>query len=52
MKIEKSGYGAGTRDFPGHANVVRLTIGESSVDSAGEDCARKPSRYWKPISTI
>lgn len=29
MKIEKTGYGAGTRDFPGHANVVRLTIGES-----------------------
>jgi uncharacterized protein (TIGR00299 family) protein len=29
MTIEKSGYGAGTRDFPGQANVVRLTIGES-----------------------
>ena len=28
MKIEKSGYGAGSRDFPGHPNVVRLTIGE------------------------
>ena len=30
MKIEKSGYGAGTRNFPGHANVVRLTIGEAA----------------------
>jgi len=29
MKIEKAGYGAGTRDFGGHANVVRLVIGES-----------------------
>jgi pyridinium-3,5-bisthiocarboxylic acid mononucleotide nickel chelatase len=29
MKVEKSGYGAGTRDFPGHPNVLRLTIGES-----------------------
>jgi uncharacterized protein (TIGR00299 family) protein len=29
MKIEKSGYGAGSRDFPGHPNIVRLTIGES-----------------------
>ncbi len=29
MKIEASGYGAGTRDFPGHANVVRLTVGEA-----------------------
>jgi uncharacterized protein (TIGR00299 family) protein len=31
MKIEKSGYGAGTRDFPGHANVLRLTIGEAQT---------------------
>jgi uncharacterized protein (TIGR00299 family) protein len=30
MKILRSGYGAGTRDFPGHANVVRLTVGESA----------------------
>jgi uncharacterized protein (TIGR00299 family) protein len=31
MTILKSGYGAGSRDFPGHANVVRLTIGESQA---------------------
>jgi uncharacterized protein (TIGR00299 family) protein len=30
MKIEKAGYGAGSRDFPGHPNVVRLTLGEAS----------------------
>src|SRR6202165_5956140 len=30
MKIEKSGYGAGSREFAGHPNVVRLTIGESA----------------------
>src|SRR5271166_2956500 len=29
MKIEKSGYGAGSRDFPGHPNVARLTVGEA-----------------------
>ena len=29
MRVEKIGYGAGTRDFAGHPNVVRLTIGES-----------------------
>jgi uncharacterized protein (TIGR00299 family) protein len=29
LKIEKTGYGAGTRDFPGHANVMRITIGEA-----------------------
>jgi uncharacterized protein (TIGR00299 family) protein len=32
MKIEKSGYGAGTRDFAGHANVLRITIGEEVTD--------------------
>jgi uncharacterized protein (TIGR00299 family) protein len=31
MKVEKAGYGAGTRDFPGHPNLLRLTIGESTV---------------------
>lgn len=32
MKIEKSGYGAGTRDFPGHPNVLRLTVGEAKPE--------------------
>jgi pyridinium-3,5-bisthiocarboxylic acid mononucleotide nickel chelatase len=32
MKIEKSGYGAGSRDFLGHPNVVRLTIGETTAN--------------------
>jgi uncharacterized protein (TIGR00299 family) protein len=31
MKIEQAGYGAGTRDFSGHANVVRLTVGEAQA---------------------
>jgi len=34
MKIEKAGYGAGSRDFPGHPNVVRLTVGEASTSAA------------------
>jgi len=29
MRIEKSGYGAGGRDVPGHPNVVRLIVGEA-----------------------
>jgi pyridinium-3,5-bisthiocarboxylic acid mononucleotide nickel chelatase len=33
MKIEKSGYGAGSRDFPGHPNVLRLTIGEAAANA-------------------
>jgi uncharacterized protein (TIGR00299 family) protein len=37
MSIQQSGYGAGTRDFPGHANVLRITIGENVAEkSAGE----------------
>jgi len=31
ITIEKSGYGAGSRDFPGHPNVVRLVIGETAA---------------------
>jgi uncharacterized protein (TIGR00299 family) protein len=31
MKILKSGYGAGSRDFPGHPNVARLTVGETTA---------------------
>jgi uncharacterized protein (TIGR00299 family) protein len=30
MKIERAGYGAGTRDFDDHPNVLRLTIGEAA----------------------
>jgi uncharacterized protein (TIGR00299 family) protein len=29
MKISASGYGAGSRDFPGQPNVLRMTIGEA-----------------------
>ena len=35
MTIQKSGYGAGSRDFPGHPNVVRLTIGETIGETIG-----------------
>jgi uncharacterized protein (TIGR00299 family) protein len=31
MKIAKAGYGAGTRDFPEHPNLLRLTIGEAAT---------------------
>ena len=30
MKVEKSAYGAGARDFAGHPNVLRLVIGETA----------------------
>ena len=34
MKIDKAGYGAGSRDFPEHPNVLRLTIGEAAATAA------------------
>ncbi|HEV2717825.1 MAG TPA: nickel pincer cofactor biosynthesis protein LarC [Terriglobales bacterium] len=34
MRVQKIGYGAGTRDFSGHANVVRLSVGESQPELA------------------
>ena len=34
MKIDKAGYGAGSRDFPEHPNVLRLTIGEAAEVAA------------------
>ena len=34
MTIETSGYGAGSRNFPSHANVLRITVGESAPAQA------------------
>ena len=41
MKIEKAGYGAGTRDFSDHPNLLRITIGETEPTdrvSTWNDC--------------
>ena len=35
MTTEKIGYGAGSRDFAGHPNVLRLSIGESQLSADG-----------------
>jgi len=37
MKISATGYGAGTRDFSNHANVLRLTVGEAQDSAALPD---------------
>jgi uncharacterized protein (TIGR00299 family) protein len=34
MKLEKSGYGAGTRDFHGFPNVLRLTVGHAEAEAS------------------
>jgi uncharacterized protein (TIGR00299 family) protein len=36
MRVGGIGYGAGTRDFKGNPNVLRLLVGEASSDAAGE----------------
>jgi pyridinium-3,5-bisthiocarboxylic acid mononucleotide nickel chelatase len=33
MKVTGTGYGAGTRDFSGYPNVLRLTLGETQVEA-------------------
>jgi uncharacterized protein (TIGR00299 family) protein len=39
MTVEKTGYGAGSRDFTGHANVLRLTLGEAAAEIAATEIA-------------
>jgi pyridinium-3,5-bisthiocarboxylic acid mononucleotide nickel chelatase len=41
MKIERAGYGAGSRDFPGHPNVLRLTIGETASGALAANTTRE-----------
>ena len=36
MKTSAIGYGAGTRDFPRHPNVLRLMLGEATREKADE----------------
>ena len=44
MKMEKAGYGAGTREFSEHPNLLRLTIGEAGLaDSAAASLAASPT---------
>src|SRR5713101_6721004 len=49
MKIEKAGYGAGTREFPEHPNLLRLTIGEASP---ADDAATSPATSNDRIAVL
>ena len=51
MKIEKVGYGAGTRDFAGHANVVRISVGEAFAP-AGDAASRVSTDISSEIITV
>ena len=48
MTIETIGYGAGQRDLPQQANILRLLVGEAT-DSGRRPAT--PSGFSKPIST-
>lgn len=37
MTVEKSAYGAGSRDFPGYPNVARLVIGEVTASKTASE---------------
>jgi pyridinium-3,5-bisthiocarboxylic acid mononucleotide nickel chelatase len=52
MKIERAGYGAGTRDFSNHANVLRITIGECSLQIKAGEAARPTRTEVETISVL
>jgi uncharacterized protein (TIGR00299 family) protein len=53
MKIEKAGYGAGTREFPEHPNLLRLTIGEAlPADGASTSPNTSPSTSNERITVL
>jgi uncharacterized protein (TIGR00299 family) protein len=43
MKVETTGYGAGTREFPDHPNLLRLIIGELTAAATGPSAAANSS---------
>ncbi len=36
MRLERIGYGAGSRDFAGHPNVLRLLVGDTAAGAAAQ----------------
>jgi uncharacterized protein (TIGR00299 family) protein len=41
INIEKAGYGAGTREFADHPNLLRITVGESAAEGRSSERAGK-----------
>ena len=49
MKVERAGYGAGSRNFAGQANLVRLTVGETvDIPASSAEAGDGAS----PVSTV
>src|SRR5437588_8115053 len=53
MKIANIGYGAGTRDFHGHANVIRILVGEAvATRSSPADNLSELSAQREPVTVL
>ncbi len=56
MTLATTGYGAGARDFPGSANVVRLTLGQApaagAAFSAAYPAAKRAPACEAPASSV
>ncbi len=52
MKIERIGYGAGSRDFQGHANVLRILVGESGPTKHAAEGGRVAYDIEAPRETV
>ena len=51
MKIERTGYGAGTREFAGQPNVLRIVVGET-VATAGTDTSVRATETNQDTVTV
>ena len=52
MKLESTGYGAGSRDLPGQANVLRITVGTSVAAELGEQNLHATRAQQETISIL
>src|SRR5262249_6940068 len=46
MRVERIGYGAGTRNFPEQPNVLRLVVGTTEQGSGIRDQGSETDRVW------
>ncbi len=52
ITIDNTGYGAGLRDFPGHANVLRITLGEIVSEGIAAEGARATHISQETIAVL
>jgi pyridinium-3,5-bisthiocarboxylic acid mononucleotide nickel chelatase len=52
MRIVKTGYGAGTRDFPAQPNVMRIVVGEATASASAGEGARAPSSHEDTVIVL